>query len=115
MAVPAEVLAEFRDIACEEEFIAAIRSRIIALDVTLDSINDVAGLTPRYLPKLLGSPAARRMTLPTLLAVLGAVGLTVTLTPVGEEALQRLRARSQWQPPRLPGPQYRLHNRTRSA
>jgi hypothetical protein len=99
-------------IGSESELIQAIRERIIALDVTCDSVNEIARLTPRYLPKLLGSPATRRMTITTALAVLGALGLRITLT-ADETALRRLRAGSQWQSPRLPGPQYRMHSRVR--
>ena len=72
-----------------------IRDRITELDITYDTLDEIAGLPTRYSSKVLGPNPAKRYSVNSLLAVCGALGLSVVLQPDAVQ-VEALRKRSDW-------------------
>jgi hypothetical protein len=84
-----KLLATVRDY---DELIAAIRARRDELEVTHETIGEVAGIASGHASKLLCDPPMKRMGIISLGAVLGALGLKLIVVE-DEEALARVRRR----------------------
>ena len=61
------------------QFVAAIRERIIELDVPYETVEHIAGLQPRYLTKLMSGTASKRMGQFTMFVILQSLGLVAVL------------------------------------
>lgn len=84
-----------------DDLVAVIRARMIELDVTLATVDHVAGLPTNYASKLLGPKRSRRMGIIAFGALLGAIG--VKLVAIEDtEALARVRNRLVKRRKRLP-------------
>jgi hypothetical protein len=70
------VVAVCRD---HSELMKAIRERIKQLNITLESLEEAAGLPSRYCPKILAPVPIRRVTPYTTFLLLQALGLRVEL------------------------------------
>jgi hypothetical protein len=68
------VVDEYRGLA------RAIRDRIISLNISLETAENLAGIPPGYMAKITSDPPLRRASPYTLLLVLQALSLKVTLT-----------------------------------
>jgi hypothetical protein len=86
--------------------VAALRDRLCELNITLPVVDHVAGLPARYASKLLGQWPRSSMGAISLFPILQALGLRLRLEP-DDEALAKLRARSDWVEMIRPGPRYR--------
>lgn len=83
------------------DLVAVIRARMIELDVTLATVDHIAGLPTNYASKLLGPNPAKRLGIMSFEAVLGAVGLKL-IAIEDDEALARVRHRLVKRRKRLP-------------
>jgi hypothetical protein len=63
----------------ENEFLAAIRARVAALDVSYDTLDRIAGLPDRFASKLLCDPPMRQISQATLWLLMGALGYKLAL------------------------------------
>ena len=72
----AGVVAVARD---HSEMMRAVRERIKQLNITLESLEESAGLPSRYAPKILGTVPIRRVTPHTIHLMLQALGLEIHL------------------------------------
>ena len=70
------VLATFTDYI---DFMRALRARANELQVSRDVLDEVSGLGVRYVSKLLGPRAVRRVGMKTLGPLLGALGVKLVL------------------------------------
>jgi hypothetical protein len=70
----------------------AFRRRIIELDVSLETVDHIAGLPTRYTAKIIGAQPTRKFGQMSFEALLGALGLML-LVVEDTEALARVRAR----------------------
>jgi hypothetical protein len=66
------IIAEVRDY---REFSAALRAWIAKLETTYECVNEIAGLQPNYLSKMIGSTPVRSFSRMSLGATLGALCL----------------------------------------
>jgi hypothetical protein len=84
---PLAIVCDYRDL------VVALRHRIVELNISLESVDAVAGLPARYSSKVLsmgkGRPALGRISLGP---ILGALGLKLAVLP-DDEALARIRHR----------------------
>jgi hypothetical protein len=73
------VCAEQRVLATEihsySDLLSVLRSRMVELDVTFETIDHVSGLQARYTQKLLGGVPSKRFGDISLAAVLGSLGV----------------------------------------
>jgi hypothetical protein len=83
------VIAEIRGYA---DFTAALRSWVMQVGTTYESIGEVAGLQPGYLAKLISSTPIRSFSRMSLDATLAAMGVKLLLVPDGER-LELMRPR----------------------
>jgi hypothetical protein len=74
------------------DLVAAIRERVRQLDVTMESIDETAGLASRHTSKLLAPEAPRRFGPVSLGPVLQVLGLKMVLT-VDDEQFDRIKHR----------------------
>jgi hypothetical protein len=74
MTEPFATVSDYREIA------AAIRRRIIDLNIAQEIVEDLAGIPRGYIPKITSDPPMRRASPYTLLLVLQALSLRVSLT-----------------------------------
>jgi hypothetical protein len=96
-----------RYVAHYGEILQAIREHIAELDITFESVDEIAGFPARYTSKLLCTPPIKTMSVHTMFALLGAIGLRIA--PAADSAaLEKLRRHSQWATHRYRGPQYRM-------
>jgi hypothetical protein len=72
--------------------LAVIRARRAALDVSLETVDEVSGFCSRYCSKLLTDPPMKRMGIMSLGAMLGTLGLALAVIE-DPEALARVRDR----------------------
>jgi hypothetical protein len=79
-------VSDYRDLA------SAIRARIIELNISLETAETLAGIAPGYLAKITSDPPQRRASPYTLLLVLQALSLRLTLT-VDPQMLERMKHR----------------------
>jgi hypothetical protein len=86
--------------------IDVLRARLCELNITLPVVDQVAGLPARYSSKLLAPWPCKSMGALSLFLVLQALGLRLLLVP-DDEALARLRARSDWVEMVRRGPRFR--------
>jgi hypothetical protein len=85
-----------------------IRQRIDELGISYETVDIIAGFSPRYTSKLLCNPPIRGLTVYSLFSFLGAIALAPTFQP-DDAQLERLRRHSQWRLRQCKGPQYRPH------
>ena len=84
-----------------DDLVAVIRARMIELDVTLATVDHVAGLPTNYASKLLGPHPGRRLGGMSFGAILGALGIKL-LAVDDPSALARVRNRLVKRRKRLP-------------
>ena len=89
-----------------DQLIQALRNRICELGIILDTIDQIAGLAPRYASKLLSNEPVKHFGAISLFPVLQALGLRMRLEP-NDEAIAKLSKRSDWQLTIRNGPRYR--------
>jgi hypothetical protein len=94
------------EIESYDQLIAVLRNRICELRIVLETVDNVAGLTPRYANKLLSEQPTKHFGPVTLFPVLSALGLRMRLEP-DDQAIEILRKRSDWCVLTRPGPRYR--------
>lgn len=87
MAEP--VLATVRT---SQDLCEAFRRRIFELDVSLDTVDDIAGLPTRYTAKVIGVHPTKKFGQLSFEALLGALGLML-LVVEDPAALERVRSR----------------------
>jgi hypothetical protein len=93
-----------------DQLITVLRQRVVELNTTFDCINQIAGLTDRYLAQLLRPKAAKSIGPVSLFPILGALGLKLQLVP-DADATAKLKRRSDWRAIKRNGPRYRRHIR----
>jgi hypothetical protein len=93
--------------SCARDVCQAARARIAELDITYDSVDELAGFPARFTGKLLAEPPMRGLTVATMFALLGALALDPVIEP-NNERLEKLRRRTEWMQTRRAGPQYRI-------
>lgn len=85
----------------------ALRARIAELDVTLDSVDAIAGAPERYFSKVLAPNPCRPLTWEMFFLLAESLGLDVVLRPNAGK-LAALQQRQAWATHSLNGPQYRM-------
>jgi hypothetical protein len=75
-----------------DQLLDALRQRVAELAITGATLDEVAGLSDRYGQKLIGKRPTKYLGRMSLGAVLGALGLKLTVS-VDEEAFRRVRHR----------------------
>lgn len=95
------------DITSSADLRRLIRERIVQLGITYAVVDQVAGLPARYCSKILSEPPARNITVPVLLTLLGAIGLSFVRD---DETIVKLSQRHDWIPRQRNGPQYLPRN-----
>jgi len=83
------------------DLVAVIRARMIELDVTLATVDHVAGLPANYASKLLAPNPSKRLGIMAFGALLGAIGIKLVAIE-DTEALARVRRRLVKRRKRLP-------------
>lgn len=78
------------------EVLAILLDRREEIDVSLATIDDIAGLADRYASKILTLKPRRQLSPVALSAVLGALALGIGEIIIFEDAEQALRMRSRW-------------------
>jgi hypothetical protein len=78
------------DVGDHGQLIAAFRQRIEQLDVSWETVEDIAGLQMGYLSKCLGTPPLKRASPFTIFLIASALGLRLSLTqdPAATEKLK---------------------------
>lgn len=89
---------------CAREVIEAARARIVELNLSYESVDELAGFTTRYVSKIMSGK--RTLTLPTMFALLGALALEPVLTP-NARRVAVLQGFSAWKAVQRRGRQYR--------
>lgn len=84
-----------------DDLVAVIRARMIELDVTLATVDHVAGLPTNYASKLLGPKRSKRMGIIAFGAIMGALGIQFIVVE-DANALARVRNRLVKRRKRLP-------------
>lgn len=103
-AVAPRIVAEIRGYG---GLLSALRARRERLQLSIETLDELAGLTPRHSQKILGITPQRGLSRMTLPLLLGAMGLKLAIVEE-EEAIKRLAPRwrkrqSQYvRPPRKP-------------
>jgi len=85
----AQALAE---VGAYDDLVAALRARAEALNVSRETLDEVAGLPSRYSSKLLSPNPIRSLGRVSLGAMLGALGVKLVLMEDGE-AMEKIRSR----------------------
>ncbi len=88
-ASPAKPIGEVRDYA---ELLEVIRARQAALNITMQTLEEVAGLADRHASKILAPKPCRTLGMRSLGLILGALGLKL-LVVEDLEQLERVRGR----------------------
>jgi hypothetical protein len=84
-------------VSSEEELIAAVCKRRDELQLSHEAIDHLAGLSDRYLSKVIGPSPARGFGEMSLGAVLGALALQVAVVVLIEDPEQARAMRPRWQ------------------
>jgi hypothetical protein len=92
-------LAIVKDLRAATHYAAALdvlRDRIVELDITYRTVDALAGFTETYTSKLLAPVPLKRMSVDSLFAIMGAVGLVPEFKH-DPELVDRLRKNWKWQ------------------
>src|SRR5579859_3722925 len=88
-------MAELHPVAIVADYdglVMALRQRVVELDISLEILDEVSGLTPRYCSKLLSPNRIKTLGPMSLMAILGTLGLKLALVS-DDEGLAKLRHR----------------------
>lgn len=88
------------------QLVQVLRERISEIGTTYANIDVLSGMSDRYLSHILGPKPDKRFGPLSLFCVLPAVAMRLMLVP-DDDALARLKTRSDWAPLRRPGPRFR--------
>jgi hypothetical protein len=84
--------APIAEITSYADLLVALRRRMVQLDATFESLDDVSGLSHGYSAKLLSSNPVKCLGLVSFGAILGALGLKIVVVEDAEQ-LERVQHR----------------------
>jgi hypothetical protein len=98
-----------------EDLVAAVRSRMVALNITFETLDSASGVCAGYSAKLLAGRARRRFGNVSLSAVLGALGCVLVICE-DPSAMNRISGRlTPRQRPPLSRPHWRYWRKSSAA